>query len=168
MKNPPPPNATSADLIVLASRGGDCRKASTVYVGLQDLQEMDNHMRATIDRGMSDLQSKQGQNGLPPLPQNTAGTIDSPYAQDAQPDPNASQDIASASREADQGEQQALASNQSSGNPPTLTTGMTVDQVTAIQGQPQKIVDLGSKKTYLYPDMKVTFTDGKVTDIVVQ
>jgi hypothetical protein len=47
---------------------------------LQDLQEMNNQMRATIDRGMSELQSKQGQSGLPSLPPNTAGTIDSAYA----------------------------------------------------------------------------------------
>ena len=30
----------------------------------------------------------------------------------------------------------------------------------------EKIVDLGSKKTYLYKDgMKITFTDGRVSDI---
>jgi len=40
---------------------------------------------------------------------------------------------------------------------------MTIDQVVALLGQPQKIADLGSKKIYVYPNQKVTFIDGKVT-----
>jgi hypothetical protein len=42
---------------------------------------------------------------------------------------------------------------------------MTEDQVTAAFGQPDKIVDLGAKKLYIYKDMKVTFLDGKVSDV---
>jgi hypothetical protein len=48
----------------------------------------------------------------------------------------------------------------------TLRLGMTPEQVEAVQGgKPQKVIDLGSKKTYVYPDMKIIFVDGKVTDI---
>jgi hypothetical protein len=32
-------------------------------------------------------------------------------------------------------------------------------------GRPKSIMDLGTKKIYVYPDMKVTFNDGRVTDI---
>jgi hypothetical protein len=32
---------------------------------LTDLQEMQNHMRETIDQGLQDLQAKQGKGGLP-------------------------------------------------------------------------------------------------------
>ncbi len=50
--------------------------------------------------------------------------------------------------------------------PVTLRLGMTPEQVEAAQGgKPQKVIDLGSKKTYVYPDMKIIFVDGKVTDI---
>jgi hypothetical protein len=49
--------------------------------------------------------------------------------------------------------------------PPTLTLGLSVDQVRAIQGEPQKIVDLGPKQIYVYKDLKITFTDGRVSDI---
>ena len=28
-----------------------------------------------------------------------------------------------------------------------------------------KIIDLGAKKTYVYKDLKITFTDGKVSDV---
>jgi hypothetical protein len=134
-------------------------------VALQDLQEMHNQMLATIDRGMSDLQAKQGQGGLPALPQGTAGTIDTPFAQGSQPDANVATELTSASQEADRAEQQAVSQAPDAGPTPTLTLGLSIDQVKSIQGEPQKIVDLGSKQIYMYKDLKITFSDGKVIDI---
>ena len=166
MLDPPPPDATAADVMVLSSRGRDCGKGSTVSVQLQDLQEMYNQMSATVDRGMGDLQAKQGQGGLPTLPQGTAGTIDTPFAREAQPDANVAGELTSASQEADRAEQQAVdQSGDAPAAPPTLTLGLSIDDVRAIQGEPQKIVDLGPKQIYVYKDLKITFTDGKVTDI---
>jgi hypothetical protein len=175
MNGPPPPNATSADVIVLSSRGRDCRRGSMVSVELQDLQEMQNQMLSTIDRGMSDLQSKQGQGGLPTLPQGSAGTIDTPFAQEAaQPDANVAGELTSASQEADRAEQQAVGQGADAvgqgadavgGAPPTLSLGLSIDEVRAIQGEPEKVVDLGSKRIYVYKDLKITFIDGKVSDI---
>lgn len=162
MNSAPPPNSQFADLTVLSSRGQDCRKGSRVSVALQDLQEMHNQMLATLDRGLADLQSKQGQGGLPNLPQGSTGTIDSPFAQEAQPDPNAASELNSVAQEADRAEQ---AVNQSDSAPPTLSLGLSIDDVKSIQGEPQKIVDLGSRKIYVYKDLKITFTNGKVTDI---
>lgn len=49
--------------------------------------------------------------------------------------------------------------------PQTISLGQTTDQVIAIFGQPQKIVNLGNKQTYYYKDLKVIFTGGKVTDV---
>lgn len=49
--------------------------------------------------------------------------------------------------------------------PKTLELGQTKDQVVANFGQPQKVVKLGAKEIYYYPDMKVTFVNGKVTDV---
>jgi hypothetical protein len=139
-----------------------------VSVDLQDLQEMQNQMRATIDRGMSDLQAKQGQGGLPTLPQGSAGTIDTPFAREAaQPDANVAGELSSATQEADHAEQQAVTQGADSvgGAPPTLSLGLSIDEVRAIQGEPEKIVDLGSKRIYVYKDLKITFIDGKVSDI---
>jgi hypothetical protein len=48
--------------------------------------------------------------------------------------------------------------------PPTIQLGQTVDQVQAVLGQPDKIVNLGAKLIYVYKDLKVTFMDGKVAD----
>ena len=49
--------------------------------------------------------------------------------------------------------------------PKTIALGQTKDQVVANFGQPQKIVNLGTKEMYYYPDMKVTFVNGKITDV---
>ena len=48
--------------------------------------------------------------------------------------------------------------------PATVEIGQTTDQVTAILGQPEKIINLGTKTIYVYKDLKVTFVKGKVTD----
>ena len=49
--------------------------------------------------------------------------------------------------------------------PPTISLGQTIDQVTAAFGQPVKIAKLGVKQIYYYKDMKVTFTNGKVSNV---
>jgi hypothetical protein len=163
MNGAPAPNSPVADLMVLSSRGPDCRTGSMVTVQLQDLQEMQNQMRANIDRGMSDLQAKQGQGGLPQLPQGAAGTIDSPFAQQAQPDADTAREVASVNQEADRADQSITQNAESA--PPTLSLGMGLNEVKSIQGEPEKIVDLGAKKIYVYKDLKITFIDGKVSDI---
>jgi hypothetical protein len=49
--------------------------------------------------------------------------------------------------------------------PPTIALGQTIDEVTAAFGQPTRIVKLGVKQIYYYKDMKVTFTNGKVSNV---
>jgi hypothetical protein len=50
--------------------------------------------------------------------------------------------------------------------PPTIAVGQTKDQVVAGFGQPTRTAKLaGTKEIYFYKDMKVTFTNGKVSDI---
>lgn len=52
-----------------------------------------------------------------------------------------------------------------SGPPKTIALGQTKDQVVSTFGQPQRIVNLGAKEIYYYPDMKVAFVNGKVADV---
>jgi len=33
------------------------------------------------------------------------------------------------------------------------------------QWEPDKVIDLGAKKIYVYKDLKITFTDGRVSDV---
>jgi hypothetical protein len=49
--------------------------------------------------------------------------------------------------------------------PPTIALGQTMDQVTTAFGQPLKVAKVGAKVIFYYKDMKVTFTDGKVSDV---
>jgi hypothetical protein len=49
--------------------------------------------------------------------------------------------------------------------PQQIEKGQTIDQVVAAIGQPDKIVNLGAKQIYVYKDIKVTFLNGKVSDV---
>jgi hypothetical protein len=95
--NPPAdPSAPAASLVVLASKGGaECAKSDTVTIALNDLQEMQNHMRQTIDDGLAKLQAQQGQGGLPQAPPSAQGApVNAGFAAIAPPpDPNAAAEI---------------------------------------------------------------------------
>jgi hypothetical protein len=176
----PPPDATAATAVVLASKGGkECAKSDNVSVAFNDLQDMQNHMRETIDQGMGDLQKKQGQGGLPAAPPSAqAAPVKSSYAAVAPPpDPNAATEIQQQSQQADQAEQEVASATTpaapgadaappaAQAAPATIALGQTTDQVTAALGAPKRIVDLGTKKIYVYQDMKITFKAGKVSDV---
>jgi hypothetical protein len=49
--------------------------------------------------------------------------------------------------------------------PQQIEKGQTTDQVKASLGTPDKIVNLGTKQIYVYKDLKVTFVNGKVSDV---
>ena len=49
--------------------------------------------------------------------------------------------------------------------PQQIEKGQTPDQVKAAIGTPDKIVNLGTKQIYVYKDIKVTFLNGKVSDV---
>jgi hypothetical protein len=49
--------------------------------------------------------------------------------------------------------------------PGKIELGQSLEQVQNILGRPEKMVDLGSKKIYVYKDLKITFVDGRVTDV---
>jgi hypothetical protein len=83
----PPAEASFAYLKVLASKSGSCARGSIVVVSLEDLQEMQNHMREVIDQGLVELRSGQG--GIPAAPPAALrGEFQPPYATAAPgPDP---------------------------------------------------------------------------------
>jgi hypothetical protein len=161
-----PQDADAANVVVLASKGQDCRKGSVVSVPLQDLVEMQNHMRETIDQGLEELRSKQGQDGLPSLPDSAAGApVQASFAADVPPaDDNVAAELRQEATQATEAEQQVV--GQATGGPPAvIALGQTTSQVTEILGAPEKIVDLGTRKIYVYKDLKVTFTGGTVSDV---
>ena len=178
-----PRNASTANLMVLATKGQDCQQGATVVVGVADLQDMQNHMREMVDQGLAELQKKQGQSGIPAAPAAaTAQPTQTAYAAIAPPpDPNVGAELSAQTKEADQAEQDALQGSNTGGpsaspspepvspaaapaSKTPLTIGLTVEEVTGVLGQPVNIVDLGSKKIYVFKDLKVTFTNGKASN----
>jgi hypothetical protein len=51
------------------------------------------------------------------------------------------------------------------GAPKTVELGFTGKQVVDILGQPEKILKVGPKTIYVYKDVKVSFTDGRLADL---
>ena len=114
----PPESADNASAAVLASKLGtkgyakECAPAATVTIAITDLQEMHNHMREQVDDGLTELQSKQGKGGLPAAPPGAAGAATkAAFAAGAPPpDSAAADEIKKQAREADQAENEAVAS----------------------------------------------------------
>jgi len=178
----PAPNATAANAVVLASKGQDCAKGSTVQVAFADLQDMQNHMRETIDQGMGELQKKQGTGGLPAMPPSAvAPPTEAPYAAIAPPpDPSESADVTKQIQDSSQAEQDALAGalggpsdsaapsaapGAPAATPSTVSMGQTKAEVEAIMGKPKSIANLPTKTIYVYDGLKVVFVNGKVSDV---
>ena len=63
------------------------------------------------------------------------------------------------------GQDQQGGQDQPQQEPQNIQLGMTIDQVQAALGKPEKTVNLGAKQIYVYKDLKVTFVNGKVSDV---
>lgn len=173
----PAPDATQVSLQVLASKGGrECPKSSVVTVQLTDLQEIQNHMRETIDQGLQELQAKQGKSGLPAAPPSAeVQPAPAQYAAAAPPpETNVAAVIQQQTQQADQAEAEVTAAASQEGGvriaavqpaPVSVEVGQSADEVKAALGAPGKIVNLGTKVIFFYNGMKVSFKDGKVIDV---
>jgi len=161
----PAPDATYADVVVLASRSRGIPRGSVVSVSLVDLQEMQNHMRASIDQGLGDLQSHQGLGGLPPAPPQSLGGSDAAYASGLQPDANAAGELSQAAQDANASGQAVLSQSPAPAATGTVALGMNPDQVHNILGAPRQSATVGAKSIEVYQNFKVTYMNGAVSDI---
>ena len=72
------PATSTADAVVMASKGGgECERSAQVQVAVSDLQEMQNHMRETIDMGLA---SSEPGKKAPTVPATFAATAPPPDA----------------------------------------------------------------------------------------
>jgi hypothetical protein len=55
--------------------------------------------------------------------------------------------------------------SQPQAEPQTIEKGQSTDQVQTSLGKPDKIVNLGAKQIWVYKDLKVTFLNGRVSDV---
>ena len=60
---------------------------------------------------------------------------------------------------------QDQAASQPQAEPLTIQLGETLDQVRTALGQPDKVVNLGTRQIYIYKDLKITFVSEKVSDV---
>ena len=182
---PLPADAVAANLVVLASKPAECQTGNSVSVALADLQDMQNHMRETIDQGMGEMQSAKG---LPAIPQSAkAMPVAAAFAAAAPPpDPTVATQLTQQVQEADKAEQEVTAPATAGAPavapapvapapvapppapPKEPKVGMTIAEIEASLGPPAlKFNGAGNKTTYSYKDLgiKIVFTDGKVTSI---
>lgn len=163
----PSRQATSAVLEVVASKPGSCRLGSLVSVGLEDLQDFYNEMRESLAQGVDELRSKAGMNGMPPIPANVniaarqSAFVEAAPPPDTQVAAELSQELLAAEALETEATQDA-----SQGSPQiTLSLGQSTSDVVALLGNPKQVIILGTKQIYVYDRMKVTFLNGKVTDV---
>jgi hypothetical protein len=72
------PGTSTADAVVMASKGGgECERSAQVQIAVSDLQEMQNHMRETIDMGLA---SSEPGKKAPTVPATFAATAPPPDA----------------------------------------------------------------------------------------
>jgi hypothetical protein len=173
--SPPPASGTTETATVVASKGSakECTTSTSITVAVSDLQDMYNHMREQVDDGLGELQTKQGKSGLPAAPASATGApAKADFAAGAPPpDADAGKQISAQASQADQAESEAVAdasaapAGGSGGGSTTIAIGQSIDMVTAKLGNPTRVIDLGAKKIYTYPDMKIIFLNGKVSDV---
>jgi hypothetical protein len=152
LQGAPPAGAAFADVKVLASRDPRCPKGSWVSMSLVDLQEMQNHLQATLDQGLDRLQAQQGKDGLPSLSTQNLGTTDAPYLAGVQPDANAAAELSQVAQDASQ-----------SGR--VINQGMTVEEVHRVLGNPSESAAAGGKLIEVFPNFKVTYLEGRVAEV---
>jgi len=138
-------NGANAIVQVLASRGSDCPAGSLASIPVDALQETENQMSDAVDQGLDYLRTHGGQDGLPVMPSAASAAVTqasfvsaaaAPAAPEAQPAP---------------------------GN---IYRGESINDVVAALGNPAQAVDLGAKQIYLYRNLKVTFFNGRVADVM--
>lgn len=103
-------------VLVSSSQKSDCHSGTQVAVQVEDLQEMHNHFRETLDSGLKTLADNQGKNGMPAAP--STATTTNPDGQ-VQPDLTVQSQLASQEADADQAEkevQQTAAAPAGQGN----------------------------------------------------
>jgi hypothetical protein len=103
-----PDDDRMVDATVKASKKDECSVGATVGVEVNDLQEMHNALRQTMDAGLKELANNSGKNGLPTAPdtKTTAGEVPAPA-----PDSNVADDLQQTQKEADQAEAEAQQPN---------------------------------------------------------
>jgi hypothetical protein len=104
----PQSDSQTAELTVAASRQSDCPAGAEVTVSLQDLENMQDNLRAKIDAGLQNLRTNQGHNGLPPAPKSAIAPPPRPSEDVPADTTNVQAALSAAQQDANQTESQAV------------------------------------------------------------
>ena len=87
--------AAAVPVTVIWSQPPDCAIGSTVMVAVDQLQEMQNEMRAKLDRGLEAMQGSSGRDGMVDIPRELLGETASTFVADAPrtPEPNTMEEL---------------------------------------------------------------------------
>jgi len=96
-----PDGDNNVNVSVAASKKGDCAAGKQAAVGVDDLQEMQNHFQEQLTAGMGELAKKQGTGGLPKAPDTSTVAGDVP---EPPPDKSAGKALEDEEKSADQAE----------------------------------------------------------------
>ena len=121
--------------------------------------------RRNHDQGLQELQTNQGKGGLPQAPASPqmAPAVYTSVA--PPPDPNAANEIQQQVQQADQAVNDVTSEAGAPAVAPTISAGQSIADVESILGQPTNKALLGRKVIYNYKGMKVTFIDGRVSNV---
>jgi hypothetical protein len=98
-----PGNDGAVAVSVLTSKNADCRPGAQPRILVDDLQDMQNDLRAQTDEGLRRLSQNQGTNGMPAAPD--ARQIPNPYGQ-GDPDQDVVNQLRQQQQDADQTERE--------------------------------------------------------------
>lgn len=178
----------NADVRMLWSKPDDCPSGTVATLPIEQVQEMSNHMVETLNQGLQEYQSRQGQNGLPKLARDLNGSTQAPFAADLPPaDPNVADELQQQAAAADSEVSQAVEEAARAAAPPPepervesqphgavtrpdirIAKNMTADEVIAQIGNPTNTINDGKhKKIFIYtnPNLKITFDKDRVRKV---
>jgi hypothetical protein len=176
----PPSGQDVMQVRVLLSKGQDCPANSNISVPVEQVQEMQNQMRANLDQGLAQMQDQQGKDGLPPLPTNLVGSTEADYAAQAPPpEPNIADELKQNANDGLRVEQATIQATDASYAPPqqnlspvtrggtaSVSEGQSVQEVIGSLGQPMITATVGPKTILTYSNgMKIILQNNRVVDV---
>jgi hypothetical protein len=178
----PNPGSEYATVRVLSSLQGPAPGVN-LQARVDDLIEMQNHLEASLDHGLEQLQAMppakkvkgksrtaSGKDPLPGPSKDVIGSDEGGFTKDVPEDADAARQIAATVKEADLAEQKALAEDQQAekdAHNPTkvLHYGMTMTAITEALGEPDRVETSFAKKTLYYGEYKVVLVLGRVVSM---
>ena len=182
LQTAPPADAKAADLVVLSSKGGqECQKQAVVSVAFETCRRCrttcgrpstKDFRSCRPSRARADCprcrppQRRQRPPCMPPMRLRPIRTPPRRFSSETQQGDQVETEVSKdAGVPMSAAPQSASHGGSAAAAPATVELGQTPSQVQAAMGAPARVANLGPKVVYYYNGMKVTFNNGKVSDV---